>query len=104
MNRIVQRTPVDTGRAKGNWNLAIGEMDDSTTENTDKSGTITIARARSRVANAKISDTIHIANGLPYIRPLEYHHSKIKAPAGMVRVTRAELRGKADEIARRING
>ena len=48
VNRIVQRTPVDTGRAKGNWNLAIGEMDDSTTENTDKSGTITIARARSR--------------------------------------------------------
>jgi hypothetical protein len=99
--RIVERTPVDTGRARGNWNFSIGTVDGSTTEDTDKTGTVTISKIRSGTKAAKFGDTVYIANGLPYIHRLEYGWSK-QAPAGMVRVVAAELQPIADEIARKV--
>jgi len=105
-NRIIKRTPVDTGRARGNWNLSIDSIDASTTEDTDKKGSQTIMRARANVASAGIEDTVFIANGLPYIKTLENgrHDNKgsWQAPAGMVRLVAAELRPLADQIAARI--
>jgi len=65
--RAADKTPVgDTGRAKGGWR-------------TKKAG--------------KFWDVV---NGVPYIVPLEFGHSR-QAPAGMVRVSIAELTG--DDVA-----
>jgi hypothetical protein len=59
--RVVIRTPVDTGRARAGWGLAMqGKF------------------------------TAVLANNVPYIVKLEYGHSK-QAPAGMVRPTLAEF-------------
>jgi hypothetical protein len=112
--RIVERTPVDTGRARGNWNFSIGTVDGSTTEHTDKTGTTTISKIRSGTKAAKFGDTMYIVNGLPYIHKLEHGGYgpgpktvggfSTQAPAGMVRVVAAELQPIADEIARKVRG
>lgn len=106
LGRIMQKTPVDTGRARANWNTSIGAPDTST----DMEATIAKVPAKQAEggevigrANFAKGQEIYITNGLPYIKPLEDGHSK-QAPQGMVAVTVQELRPVADQIARRIRG
>jgi len=96
---IVRKTPVDTGRARANWNVSIGEPDSSTTEKTRKS-----PKPLSSMPEPKGDESIFITNNLPYIETLEYGgypkkpkggndktingYSK-QAPEGMVGVTLA---------------
>tara|TARA_R110000744_G_scaffold318020_1_gene424568 strand:+ start:645 stop:1031 length:387 start_codon:yes stop_codon:yes gene_type:complete len=78
-NGITQMTPVDTGRAKGNWNMGIGQPDLSINEG---------ARQKQNF-NLKIGDglkTIYITNNLPYINTLEYGNAN-RQPVGMVKIT-----------------
>lgn len=80
---ITLKTPVDTGRARANWFMAEGAaIEASSLEKTPR----TYARGDFQGKGA----VIFITNSLPYIVPLEYGHSK-QAPAGMVRVTLAEI-------------
>lgn len=66
-------TPVDTGRARGNWYANIGpEPQAAETDNTDPEGGATLGAAESVVLNAKLGDTVWLSNALPYIRVLEY--------------------------------
>ena len=81
---IVLRTPVDTGRARSNWAVSIGEAD--TSEKDIGGADATIAVGAATIATAPAYGRIFIANGLPYILALEYGHSK-QAPGGMVRLT-----------------
>jgi hypothetical protein len=74
--RITDMTPVDTGRAKANWNIVDGVTADLSTH--DGSG--------SPVVRATSSNAYTISNNLPYIVPLEEGHSK-QAPVGMVKVS-----------------
>lgn len=79
---VVLGTPVDTGRARGNWypslNTPSGEMSwDSFGEGAS------LARVTSTVASAKLGTVVWLTNNLPYILPLENGHSK-QAPSGMV--------------------
>lgn len=84
--RIVLGTPVDTGRARGNWfpsiNTPSSRVDLSAS---DKSGGSAISAAQGIVTVADLGDTIWFTNNLPYILPLENGHSK-QAPIGMVDV------------------
>lgn len=99
MRALVMETPVDTGRAKNNWNADINAVDASTTEeaNPNADGTGKINEA---LDNYKSGDTVFISNNLPYIVRLNEGHSK-QAPAGFVEaaVTLAKRQGK--EIAKR---
>jgi hypothetical protein len=52
--------------------------------------------------SADAGDVVFVTNGLPYIKRLEYESWSKQAPAGMVRVTLAELRPLADRVAERI--
>jgi len=86
LKRIVLKTPVDTGRARGNWQTtinipAVGEKWDNTN----------IAAGATIIGTLKSFGTIFISNNLVYILPLEHGHSK-QAPHGMVAVTIEELR------------
>jgi hypothetical protein len=74
------------GRLRANWNPAIGSADETTTNATDPSGADTIARIESVLGTWTDGD-IYVTNSLPYAVPVEYGHSSIQAPAGMVRVT-----------------
>lgn len=91
--RIVQRTPVDTGRAQNNWNIAPDTPDTSTTEETDKSEQSIITKAQAEINRLKAGGKIFITNNLPYIEALEDGHSEAQAPNGMVAVTLAEYPG-----------
>ena len=101
--RVVEKTPVDTGRARSNWNTSIGRPRFATT---DVVADITKTLAEAAETFAKWEDPIKkpafLANGLPYIKRLEDGHSKTQAPAGMVRVTKAELSTFWGRLVRRV--
>ena len=95
--RIVDRTPVDTGRARASWQFGI---------NTEPQGKVPEGDYRSQIAGIVAENVSEIeaaptavwfiANNLDYIEALEAGWSK-QAPAGMVSLT---LR----EIARQLEG
>ena len=88
---VVQMTPVDTGRARANWQVtqdapATGEVDA-----TDKSGAGTINIGAGEIAKAQPYTITYIANNLPYIEELE-GGSSTQAPAGMLNATYSRLK------------
>lgn len=85
-SRIILRTPVDEGRARGNWQCEIGEMPAGTVALDDKEGTATISALQAKVLGIKAGDVIYFVNNLPYAWPLENGHSQ-QAPNGMVELT-----------------
>lgn len=90
LRRVVMKTPVDEGRAKGSWQVAVSVRPDGVVDFLDKSGSETIARGSREIAKVGPYETIFIASNLPYISALEGGHSK-QAPHGMVATTIAEL-------------
>lgn len=86
---IVERTPVDTGRARANWYASLHAPVDYTATHTDKGGGAAVSRARGELSRAA-GEVYYFVNNLPYARALEYGHSA-QAPSGMVRVTLVEF-------------
>ena len=106
--RIILKSPVDTGRFRGNWQLAIGSVPEGTLELDDKTGTATIAKGAATVMGINAGDTIYFANNLPYARRLEEGgymagpkvvngHSS-QAPNGMVALTIQEFQSIVSRI------
>ena len=87
LRRIVLKTPVDTGRARGNWQTTINRSVESEHWQTDpiEAGTATLAGEIPPYA------VVYLTNNVIYILPLEHGHSK-QAPYGMVGLTLEELR------------
>ena len=84
---IVNMTPVDTGRARGNWMVALGSPDlSSNWEKKDKEGGGTISAGTQTIGNLHDYGAIYLTNNLPYIIALEKGRSQ-QAPAGMVQVS-----------------
>lgn len=82
--RVVLGTPVDTGRARGNWFPSLNSPSSSVDmEAKDKSGSRAISAATATATTAELGDTAWLTNNLPYILPLENGHSG-QAPEGMV--------------------
>lgn len=95
LSRVVFKTPVDTGRARGNWFVEFGGSGVETTEAVDAGGGSTIARGAAKIdtyQNVEGWPIISLYNNLPYAERLENGYSS-QAPAGMVAVTVAELSG-----------
>jgi len=86
LRRIVFRTPVDTGRARGNWQTVVGSSNESTVEG----GGAPLAGGAAVIAGAPPFSVITIFNNVKYIRKLEEGSSR-QAPTGMVRVSVAEV-------------
>lgn len=89
---IVQMSPVDTGRFRGNWQVGVGSSPKGTLNRLDKSGSEAISAGAATIAHVQFGQVVRITNNLPYARRLEYGWSQ-QAPAGMVRVTAARLEG-----------
>jgi hypothetical protein len=84
---VVNMTPVDTGRARGNWMVTLGQP--TTTfdwETKDKAGGETIAHGTQMIQQIVKPGAVYITNNLPYIVGLEKGRSG-QAPSGMVAVT-----------------
>lgn len=100
--RLMLKTPVDTGRARANWNVSINTPDTSTNEGaTSAQVAAKQNEGRQVIARADFmdGDDLYVTNGLPYIKALEDGHSQ-QAPKGMVKLTARELKSLAEKIAR----
>jgi hypothetical protein len=78
---IIKETPVDTGRARGNWQASVNSAAGSELSRTSEGAAIV---QLSQAASAAIGNTFFFTNNVPYIRRLEYGYSD-QAPQGMVR-------------------
>jgi len=96
---VILKTPVLTGRARGNWIATTGTMSNATLEVLDKSGNSTISAARSVINESQIGGITYLVNNLPYASRLEYGYSQ-QAPNGMVRLSVAEFEQWLNEAAR----
>lgn len=83
---VIMMSPVDTGRFRGNWQVAIGSTPSGTLEIDDKAGTATLAKAQAEALGLRAGQTIFLVNNLPYAQALEYGYSN-QAPGGMIRLT-----------------
>lgn len=88
--RIVDRTPILNGEARGGWKAGINSFVPTPTGRLDKTGAETLGTIRADLANAKAGDVIFITNHEPHIVALE-HGLSDQAPAGMVTVTAKEF-------------
>lgn len=112
--KVITRTPVDTGRARMNWNASINAPDDSTRDESPDAGSNirapaasagsreSLGRTTSTTTRLQLGDTFHLTNGLPYIRALEYGASD-QAPNGMVRRSVDEFNAALREVIRRVS-
>jgi hypothetical protein len=110
-SRVVLKSPVDTGRLRGNWNVGINSV--NTTEYPeDRSGGQADTRALGALSKFKVGDTIWITNNLPYVAKLEYGlygngaktvggYSK-QAPQGFIRITYLEVMGAFENIGNKV--
>lgn len=91
---VVLGTPVDTGRARGNWFVSVGTPSSFVAyDSEDKGGELALSRLRDTVAKTPLGSIIWFSNNLPYIVPLENGHSK-QAPGGMVDVNVSRFQAK----------
>ena len=80
---VIRDTPVDTGRARGNWQISSSGPAAGQKETNDPSGGITIGMVTSfRLDKGRV---VYLTNNLPYINRLEYDAWSKQAPGGMVR-------------------
>lgn len=93
---IMQRSPVDTGRFRANWQFAVNAPDVTTSWRVDPSGAITMARLQGQIASINAGPTFYLTNSLPYAYRLEKGWSS-QAPNGMVSVTLAGLQAAVNE-------
>lgn len=81
---VVLATPVDTGRARGNWFPSLQRPSSRVKDDVeDKTGQSAINAQVGVVNRAKLGDTLWLTNNLPYVLVLENGSSK-QAPMGMV--------------------
>ena len=97
---VIVGTPVDTGRARANWQLAIGSAPSSVLSKTDKGrkGTNSgasgseVKKANQKMRVRKVGRSVFIANNLGYIGALEEGHSKQNSKWVENAMKRAEAR------------
>lgn len=104
--KIVLRTPVDTGRLRGNWNISYDQPDRSKDKTgPDPNGTYKLAEIKVKAQAIPKGQSIWMTNNLDYAPVVEYGGYPSKggetpktingfskqAPKGMVRVTLSEF-------------
>jgi hypothetical protein len=85
----IKDTPVDTGRARGNWQTTIGAP---ATGEVDRLGEgDAIKEVSETVADFSGGKVIYLSNNLPYIYRLEYDGWSDQAPGGFLRKNVARI-------------
>lgn len=92
---LVNGSPVDTGRFKGNWQITANAPPMYAVNEYDRDGGETIARGKRALTSLLRGGggvrSIHFSNMLIYANALEYGHSK-QAPSGVVGIVEARLK------------
>lgn len=101
-SEVILKSPVDSGRFRGNWLVSIGSIPAGTLELEDKTGAATISKVQAEAMGLKAGQTIYLVNNLPYGPALEMGHSK-QAPAGFVRLTVQRWKPIVEAVARELS-
>lgn len=80
---VISATPVDTGRARNNWQASIGTPIRAVLEETDQDGGGAAARNEAVFGTRRTGQTIFISNNVEYIEFLN-RGSSAQAPANFV--------------------
>lgn len=109
---ILETSPVDTGRFRGNWNVGIENPDRTVTDKNYPGGTPAargaaaaaeaLTRGQAVLAGFVSGEQIWLSNNLPYSIELEYGHSK-QAPSGIVRLAIREYKRYLERAAAALN-
>jgi len=102
---IVERTPIDTGRAKASWSLGIDRGEDKA-ENEGYSFNEINSIIQDNVSEFKFTvhdDHVTIYNNLEYIENLENGTSK-QAPSGMVSISLTEFTAFFNKALQKLEG
>jgi len=99
---IIEGTPVDTGMLARAWavefNQPGGYIPQKRSARGDASKQAAFNAVRRKMGELRdlkeMPHCAYIYNNLPYAHAIEYGHSQVKAPKGMVRVAIAEIKGK----------
>ncbi|TAN27274.1 MAG: HK97 gp10 family phage protein [Castellaniella sp.] len=98
---VVMNSPVLTGRLRASWGFGVDHPKNGPTGVTDKSGLFTLNQITAAIRCVEIgSKKFYITTGLPYAKRIEYEGWSKKAPAGMVRITIANLPNAIRDYAR----
>lgn len=101
---VVKKSPVDTGRFRGEWQLSLTRTTkltnrlDKRRRGTNPNGDV-VAQEAANIASADPYGVIWLTNALPYAEALENGHSK-QAPQGVLALSLTELRAR---IARELS-
>lgn len=91
---VVNYMPVDTGRAKANVIVSVGDQDSSWSEVFDKGGAGTIYKGMGVIASdIDPFSIVYVQNNVPYIEYLEAG-SSAQAPLGIAALVVAEVEAK----------
>ena len=100
---VINKTPLDTGEARGNWQSSIGAPVNTHTDRLDTeagfapaSGSGPSLREAEEVAKKSIKKDFYITNNADHIVGLEYYASK--QDGGMVRKTVADFPAIVSEV------
>lgn len=108
---VVIATPVDTGRARSNWQVELGQAAEGVIGDPkdkkavfDKSGRDAIATGTKTIEGYKSGSSVNITNNLPYIERLNDGWSA-QAPAGFVeKAVQIGIAAIAQEAAKIVDG
>ena len=87
--RIIKRSPVDSGRFRGNWQFTSNVIPRGQLNRVDPNGAQSAGDLAGSASRFESGSVFYMTNNLPYGERLEFGYSK-QAPSGMVRVTLQE--------------
>lgn len=100
---VIKRTPVKSGRARGNWFGTFGQPSTKVSTRVSKDGSQAISDATNIANSGLAGQTFYLTNNLPYIQKLENgapnKGSSTQAPNGMVEITVNEFQREVDKQA-----
>jgi hypothetical protein len=71
LDRLIKRTAVDVGRAKGGWQVALNTIREGETGAVDPGGAKALAAGKTVIGSAAPFDAVFMSNSVPYIMVLE---------------------------------
>lgn len=97
--RLIEKSPVDTGRFRANWQYSVNAKATGTIEGNWTSENRAPPPEAPKIAAGAFGKVHIIANNLPYAQRLENGYSK-QAPIGMVGLTLMEFNSIVSKAAR----
>lgn len=94
---VVEKSPVDLGTFRGNWQIGVGAVNGNTESPDDKKALKSppsednLLKAELSLSGYSSKKITYVSNSLPYAQRLENGYSD-QAPQGMVRLTVLEFR------------